>query len=94
MTRGDTMTDILGRLAETIEQRRVAPQEKSYTASLFAAGREKCAEKFGEEAVETVIALVKGDKRAITHEAADVLYHLLVALNVSGVSLDDVAWRT
>ena len=53
-------------------------------------GPEKCAEKFGEEAVEAIIEAVKGDRDALTREAADVLYHLLVMLAARDVTLNDV----
>jgi phosphoribosyl-ATP pyrophosphohydrolase len=53
-------------------------------------GPDKCAEKFGEEAVEALIEAVKGDPVALTSEAADVLYHLLVMLASRDVALDDV----
>ncbi|MEM7694871.1 MAG: phosphoribosyl-ATP diphosphatase [Pseudomonadota bacterium] len=62
----------------------------SYTRTLAAKGIEKCAEKFGEEAVETVIAAVTRDKAALTGEAADVVFHLTVLLAVSGLSWGDV----
>ena len=80
----------LDRLAATIEARRGADPESSWTAKLFAKGPEKCAEKFGEEAVEAIIEAVKGDKARLTAEAADVLYHLLVMLAARGVTLADV----
>jgi phosphoribosyl-ATP pyrophosphohydrolase len=62
----------------------------SWTAKLFAAGPDKVAQKMGEEAVETVIAAVKGDTKALIGESADLLYHLLVVLALRGVSLDAV----
>ena len=80
----------LERLFETIEARRVADPESSWTAKLFAKGPEKCAEKFGEEAVEAIIAAVKGERAELTSEAADVLYHLLVMLAARDVLLRDV----
>lgn len=80
----------LSRLATTIASRRGADPETSWTAKLFAKGPEKCAEKFGEEAVEAIIEAVKGDREKLTSEAADVLYHLLVMLAARDVSLDDV----
>ena len=70
----------LDRLAETIAARRGADPSESWTAKLLAKGPEKCAEKFGEEAVEAVIEAVRGDRDRLTAEAADVLYHLLVML--------------
>jgi phosphoribosyl-ATP pyrophosphohydrolase len=84
------MSDTLQRLAATIHQRRSASGEKSYTLQLLDAGSEKCAKKFGEEAVEFVIAGVSQDDKALTAEAADVLYHLLVLLEARGVPLTSV----
>ncbi len=80
----------LERLAATIEARKGADAGESWTAKLLAKGPEKCAEKFGEEAVEAIIEAVKDDKAALTGEAADVLYHLLVMLASRDVSLGDV----
>ena len=57
---------------------------------MLAKGPEKCAEKFGEEAIEAIIEAVKGDRAKLTSEAADVLYHLLVMLAARDVSLADV----
>ncbi|WP_170558644.1 phosphoribosyl-ATP diphosphatase [Ruegeria atlantica] len=81
---------ILHELAATIETRKDAAPDSSWTAKLLAKGPEKCAEKFGEEAVEAIIEAVKGDKDKLTAEAADVLYHLLVMLAARDVALDDV----
>ncbi|MEO1705791.1 MAG: phosphoribosyl-ATP diphosphatase [Pseudomonadota bacterium] len=77
-------------LAKTIAARLESDPESSWTAKLLSKGPEKCAEKFGEEAVEAIIEAVKGDKDALTAEAADVLYHLLVMLAARGVTLSDV----
>jgi len=84
------MSDILKRLDATIAARKGAAPDSSYTASLFAKGTAKCAEKFGEEAVEAVIAAVQKDRKNLTAEAADVLFHLLVLLHASDLSLTDV----
>lgn len=81
---------ILHDLATTIEARKGADPEGSWTAKLLAKGPEKCAEKFGEEAIEAIIEAVKGDQVKLTSEAADVLYHLLVMLAARDVALDDV----
>lgn len=81
---------ILNDLFETIQARKDADPTSSWTAQLLAKGPEKCAEKFGEEAIEAIIEAVKGDKSALTSEAADVIYHLLVMLAASDVSLDAV----
>ena len=77
-------------LSETILSRRDADPETSWTAKLLAKGPEKCAEKFGEEAIEAVIEAVKSDRERLTSEAADALYHLLVMCAARGVSLDDI----
>jgi phosphoribosyl-ATP pyrophosphohydrolase len=84
------MSDILHRLAATIEARKGADPESSWTAKLLAKGPDKAAEKFGEEAVEAIIAAVKDDRANLTAEAADVLYHLLVMLASRDVPLADV----
>ncbi len=84
------MTNALTRLAATIATRKGADPESSWTAKLLAQGPEKCAEKFGEEAVEAIIEAVKGDRAKLTAEAADVLYHLLVMLAARDVTLMDV----
>ncbi len=80
----------LEQLAETIARRAASGDESSYTAKLAAAGMPKCAQKLGEEAVEAAIAAVQGSREDLTKEAADLIYHLLVVLQVGGVSLDDV----
>ena len=80
----------LDRLAATIADRKDADPDTSWTAKLLAKGPEKCAEKFGEEAVEAIIEAVKGDRDRLTEEAADVLYHLLVMLAARDVTLSDV----
>ncbi|MGR3503299.1 phosphoribosyl-ATP diphosphatase [Pseudaestuariivita sp.] len=77
-------------LDATIAARIGADPSSSWTAKLLAQGPEKCAEKFGEEAVEAIIEAVKNDKDGLTSEAADVLYHLLVMLHARGLSLADV----
>ncbi|WP_299687379.1 phosphoribosyl-ATP diphosphatase [uncultured Tateyamaria sp.] len=80
----------LNDLYATILARKGADPDSSWTAKLLAKGPEKCAEKFGEEAVEAIIEAVRDDKVALTSEAADVLYHLLVMLAARDVPLDDV----
>ena len=82
--------DTLARLAATIRTRRGADPETSWTARLLARGPEKCAEKFGEEAVEAIIEAVKGNRERLAAEAADVLYHLLVMLAARDVTLEEV----
>lgn len=77
-------------LAALIAARADADPDTSWTAKLLSKGPEKCAEKFGEEAIEAIIEAVKGDRAALTSEAADVLFHLLVMLQSRGVALSDV----
>ena len=77
-------------LAATIEARKTADPDSSWTARLLAKGPEKAAEKFGEEAIEAIIEAVRGDRAALTREAADVLYHLLVMLAARDVTLAEV----
>ncbi|MBO6511764.1 MAG: phosphoribosyl-ATP diphosphatase [Roseibium sp.] len=73
-----------------IAARAKSEDETSYTRKLVNKGVAKCAQKLGEEAVEAAIAAVRNDRKELTAEAADLLYHLLVVLNVSGVPLEDV----
>jgi phosphoribosyl-ATP pyrophosphohydrolase len=80
----------LQRLAATIGARRAEPASKSYTRELLDAGPGHCAKKLGEEATETVIAALTQDGRALTREAADLIYHLLVLLESRNVPLSDV----
>ena len=80
----------LNDLFETIMARKTADPSSSWTAQLLSKGPEKCAEKFGEEAIEAIIEAVKGDKAGLTSEAADVIYHLMVMLAARDVTLDDV----
>jgi phosphoribosyl-ATP pyrophosphohydrolase len=84
------MANVLTRLANTIESRKGEDEKKSYAAKLFKRGPEKCAEKFGEEAIEAIIAAAKGDKKNLTEEAADVLFHLFVMLSSRDVKFEDV----
>lgn len=80
----------LNDLFATIEARKGADPDTSWTAKLLSKGPEKCAEKFGEEAVEAIIEAIKGDKARLTSEAADVLYHLLVMLASQDITLAEV----
>lgn len=81
-----TLTDL-----ETIVARRAqASPDESWTAKLFAAGQPKAAKKLGEEAVETVIAAIAQDRKNLTDEAADLLYHLLVVLKIADIPLSEV----
>jgi phosphoribosyl-ATP pyrophosphohydrolase len=80
----------LGDLARIVTERARSGDPGSYTAKLVAAGVERTAKKFGEEAVEAVLAAVTGSETGLTSEAADVLYHLLVMLEARGVKLEAV----
>ena len=77
-------------LVKTINSRADADPSESWTAKLLAQGPEKCAEKFGEEAVEVIIEAVKGDNNALVSEAADVIFHYLVMLKSREINFDDV----
>ena len=82
--------DVLQRLAALISARRAESASKSYTRELLDGGPERCAKKLGEEATETIIAAVGQDNRALTREAADLVYHLLVLLE-SKRNMDELA---
>jgi phosphoribosyl-ATP pyrophosphohydrolase len=84
-------SDVVERLSATIEARKGADPDSSYTAKLLAEGVERSAKKLGEEAVEVVIAAVARDKDGLAAESADLIYHFLVVLTAAGVTLDDVA---
>ncbi|MEI9429312.1 phosphoribosyl-ATP diphosphatase [Mesorhizobium sp. Cs1299R1N3] len=80
----------LSDLEKIVSDRAHSGDPDSWTAKLFARGIDKAAQKLGEEAVETVIAAVKGDKQGLVSESADLIYHWLVVLSIAGVPLDDV----
>jgi phosphoribosyl-ATP pyrophosphohydrolase len=83
--------DSFARLESVIRDRRDADPAASYVARLAAAGRAKMAQKLGEEAVETVIASLSGDRQATVAESADLVFHLAVLLADMDLSLADVA---
>ena len=80
----------LADLEKRVHERAKASASESYTRALLDKGVDHCAKKFGEEAVETVMAAVQQDKKRLIAETADLLYHLLVVLEARGVSLADV----
>ncbi len=82
--------DILDTLEAVIRERRTGDPATSYIAKLTAKGRAKIAQKLGEEAVEAAIAAVQDDRAGLTGEAADLIFHLLVLLADTGLSLDHV----
>ena len=78
------------RLFKTISSRKKADPSKSYTARLLKKGVAQCAKKLGEESVETALAAVTKNKRAVKAESADLLYHLLVVLHARNITLAEV----
>lgn len=80
----------IDKLYKTVAARKGGDPSKSYTAQLLKAGPAKCAKKFGEEAVEVVLAAVAREKKELIHESADVLYHLSVVWAACGVTPKDV----
>ena len=84
------MNKILERLDLTIQGKKTESPNKSHTAKLLKKGTEKCAEKFGEEAIELIVASVKKKKKEIIGEAADTLYHMIVLLRSKNISINEV----
>src|SRR5262245_47174979 len=80
----------LSDLERTVAERAQSGDAGSWTAKIFSGGMEKAAQKLGEEAVETVIAAIKGDAERLVSESADLVYHWLVVLAIAGVPLSDV----
>ena len=80
----------LEELFNIVEERANASPDESWTASLLSQGPEKCAEKFGEEAVEAIIEAAKGNKTGLTKESADVIFHLFVLLRSHDITLSEV----
>jgi phosphoribosyl-ATP pyrophosphohydrolase len=89
------MTSTLGTALDTllgdVEAKSGDDPITSYTAKLLAAGPAYCAKKLGEEGVELALAIVAGKKEEVANEAADLMYHMAVALKMAGVSGHDVA---
>ena len=86
----DNVVDTLQNLFDVIKGRRKADPKESYVAAQFAGGKERVGQKVGEEAVETVIAGVTGDKEGLICESADLLFHLMIFWEVNGVNPADV----
>jgi len=82
--------EVLAQLAQTIKERAGEPSHSSYTAQLLSKGPEKCAKKFGEEAIEVVLASLDQNDEHLIAESADVLYHLLVLLKSRNIALKSV----
>ena len=92
MESGSTTASVLRELETVIAARaREGDVQNSHTAQLLAAGPLKCAKKLGEEGVEAALACASGSRQEFVGEAADLLYHLMVALAVRGVPLEEVA---
>jgi len=85
-----TESGFLTTLEKIIVERKTSPAEGSYTSELFAAGRQRIAQKVGEEAIEVALASTSGNREATLNESADLLYHLLVLLTDQGIRLTDV----
>ena len=83
-------TGFIDQLRAIIKDRKNNPSDQSYTASLFAKGINKIAQKVGEEAVEIVIEAKDDNKELFLGEAADLLFHYLVLLEAKGYELDEV----
>ncbi len=86
----DDRLEVLAQLAQTISERAGESSDSSYTAQLLSKGPEKCAKKFGEEAIEVVLASLDENDEHLVAESADVLYHLLVLLKSRNIELKSV----
>ena len=84
------MSDILNRLAETLEARKRADPQRSYVAKLYAKGLDSILKKIGEESAEAIIAAKGGDKRQVVYEVSELWFHTLVLLAQQGLHPDDV----
>ena len=87
------MTDVLKKLAATLEARKGADPQSSYVAGLYAKGLDAILKKIGEEATETVLAAKSGDRAKIVHETADLWFHTLVLLAQQGLKPDDILFE-
>lgn len=83
--------EVMQRLRAVIAERKTASPEESYVAKLMGRGKKKIAQKIGEEGVEVALALMQEKKESIVSESADLLFHLLIAWEYTGISFDDVA---
>lgn len=84
------MSDILSRLADTLEARKQADPASSYVAKLYARGLDAILKKIGEEATETIVAAKNGDRQQIVYETADLWFHCMVMLASQGVRPEEV----
>ena len=85
-----TFAQAIAHLEQTLENRKTADPESSYVAKLYAGGVDKIGKKIGEEATEVVIGAKNASHDELVWESADLIFHLLVLLKHTGVSLDDV----
>lgn len=85
------LTETFSYLRAVIAERRSADPEESYIAKMFRKGRKKMAQKVGEEAVEVVIASIRGEKAELVSESADLLFHLLILWEEAGVTPEELA---
>jgi phosphoribosyl-ATP pyrophosphohydrolase len=83
-------SDMLQRLAETLEARKQASPESSYVAKLFSKGEDAILKKIGEESTELILASKGGDKTHLVYETADLWFHCMVLLALHGLSAEDV----
>ncbi|GAB1536294.1 phosphoribosyl-ATP diphosphatase [Geovibrio sp. ADMFC3] len=83
-------TEIIGKLVETVRERKRNPQDDSYTCKLLEAGENKLVKKLGEENAEFIRAFLKESDDAVAGEAADIIYHMVVALEYRGVAFESV----
>jgi phosphoribosyl-ATP pyrophosphohydrolase len=81
---------MLSKLEQLIAERRANPKEGSYTNVLFEKGRNKMAQKVGEEAVEVIVAALGQTREQQIGELSDLFYHTLVLMNDLGISLEDI----
>lgn len=84
------MDNIMKGLYDVVVERKVNPQEGSYTCYLFEKGLDKILKKVGEECAETIIAAKNADKDELSNEVCDLIYHLMVMMVESGVALEDI----
>ncbi|MCD8568898.1 MAG: phosphoribosyl-ATP diphosphatase [Geovibrio sp.] len=83
-------TEIIGKLVETVRERKRNPQDDSYTCKLLEAGENKLVKKLGEENAEFIRAFLKESDESVAGEAADIIYHMVVALEYRGVEFEAV----
>jgi phosphoribosyl-ATP pyrophosphohydrolase len=83
-------TEVLARIADTLEARKSAEAGKSYVAGLYLKGREAILKKVGEESAETIMAGMQSDRDAIVYEVADLWFHSMVLLAHANIRVEDV----